>query len=118
MPLSDAAMNVGATAVRAVLGGAQIHYDNPGTGGAAAKSAAPMVVPAWGTPAADGDFDLAADLVFSGGTPNGPVWGVSLWSNTSGSGVWYGNFPTSGDATFDSAGNYTVDSIDLDWAAG
>jgi len=117
MPLSDAAMLVGANAVRAVLGGAQMHIGDPGTGGAANKSSAPMLVPVWGTPAADGDFDLDADLVFEGGTPNGPATHVSLWSNTSGSGIWYGNFPLSGDNTFDSAGNYTVDSIDLDWAA-
>lgn len=57
MALSDAAMLVGANAIRTALGGAQLHTGNPGTGGAANKSSAAMVVPVWTTPTADGDLD-------------------------------------------------------------
>lgn len=113
MPLSDAAMVVGATAIRTALGGLQAHTGDPGTGGAANKSSAAMMVPTWTTPAADGDFDLAADVVFTGGTPNGPITHISGWSNTSGSGVWYGNFPLSGDLTFDATGSYTLTSLSI-----
>ncbi len=113
MPLSDAAMLVGANAIRLALGGAKAHTDNPGTGGAANASSAAMVVPAWTTPDADGDFDLAANLNFSGGTPNGPCTWVSLWSNTTGSGIWYGNFALSGDLTFDATGSIAITSLAL-----
>lgn len=113
MAFSDAALLVGANAIRLALGGAKLHTGNPGTGGAANSSSASMLVPVWATPDADGDFDLDAPLNFAGGAPNGPVEYLSLWSNTSGSGIWYGNFLLTGDLTFDSAGNYTVDSIDL-----
>lgn len=111
--LSDAALIVGGTAIRAALGGAKMHTGDPGTGGAANSSSAAMVVPTWTTPSGAGNFDLSADIVFSGGTPAGAATWVSLWSNTSGSGVWYGNFQMTGDMVFDSNGEYRVTSIPL-----
>lgn len=113
MPFSDAAMAVGANAIRTACAGMQLHTGNPGVGGAANKSAAPMQVPSWTVVTADGDFGLASALTFSGATPNGAITYVSLWSNTSGSGIWYGNFPLSGDLTADSAGGYTVEELTI-----
>lgn len=113
MPLSNAAMTVGANAIRTALGGMQLHTANPGAGGFAFKSSAPMVVPSWSVVTGDGDFGLAAPVAFTGATPNGPITWVSLWSNTSGSGTWYGNFPLSGDLTADVSGNYTVSALPL-----
>jgi hypothetical protein len=115
--LSDAAMQVGANAIRAALGGAQLHHGDPGSGGAANKSSAPMLAPTWSTVTADGDFGLAASLNFTGGTPGGPCTYMSLWSNTSGSGTWYGNVALTGDTTFDSEGNYTVNAGVFDGSA-
>jgi hypothetical protein len=111
MAFSDAAMTVGANALRAALGGMQLHTGNPGAGGAANKSSAPMQVPSWTVVSGDGDFGLAAGVAFTGCTPNGPITYCSLWSNTSGSGIWYGNFVLSGDLTADSAGDYTVEAL-------
>lgn len=115
--LSDAAMVIGATAIRGALGGAQLHIDDPGTGGVAHKSSASMVAPTWTNPTGSGNFDLAAPIAFSGGTPNGPVKYVSLWSNTSGTGVWYGNFLLTGDLVFDANGEYTVESLTITGSA-
>jgi hypothetical protein len=109
--LSPAALVVGANAIRSALGGAQLHTADPGTGGAANKSSAAMVVPSWTVVNSSGGWDLATPLAFVGGTPNGPVTWVSLWSNISGLGVWYGNFQLSGDLTFDSTGATSVTSI-------
>lgn len=117
MGLSNSAMVDGANGIRSNLGGLQVHTANPGTGGAASKSSAPMVVPSWTTPTADGDFDLAAPVLVTGGTPNGPATWISLWSNTSGSGVWKGNFPLTGDLTFDSNGVLTIESIAFNGSA-
>jgi hypothetical protein len=117
MPLSNAAMTVGANAIRAALGGVQLHTGNPGDGGAANKSNAPMVAPSWTVVTGDGDFGLAAPVNFTGATPNGPITWVSLWSNTSGSGTWYGNFPLSGDLTADANGNYTLTALPLNGAS-
>jgi hypothetical protein len=110
---SDAAMTVGANAIRAAIGGAQLHTDDPGVGGAANKSSAPMVVPSLTVVSGPGNFSLAAPMPFAGATANGPIKWVSLWSNTSGSGVWYGNFQLTGDLTADSDGEYTVTNINF-----
>lgn len=117
MPLSDAAMVVGANALRSAIGGFQLHTGNPGAGGAASKSSAPMQAPSWTTVAGDGDFGLAAPVAFTGCTPSGPITWVSAWSNTSGSGIWYGNFPLSGDLTADSSGNFTLQTFPFDGTA-
>lgn len=117
MPLSNAAMVVGANALRAAIGGFQLHTGNPGDGGAASKSSAPMVAPSWTVVTGDGDFGLAAPVAFAGATPNGPITWVSAWSNTSGSGIWYGNFPLSGDLTADSTGAFTLQTFPLNGSA-
>lgn len=113
MSFSNSAMLVGGNAIRAALGGMQLHADNPGVGGAANNSSAGMQVPTWSTVTGSGNFGLAAPVAFTGGTANGPCTYVSLWSNATGSGTWYGNFALSGDLTFDSNGDYTVETLDL-----
>lgn len=111
MAFSNAAMVVVANAVRTALGGMQLHTGNPGDGGAGSKSSAPMQAPAWSVVNSSGGFDVAVPVAFTGCTPNGTITYVSLWSNISGSGIWYGNFPLTGDLTADSSGNYTVQSF-------
>lgn len=113
MSLSNAAMSVGGNAIRSAIGGLQLHTGNPGTGGAANKSSAGMQAPSWTTVVGSGNFGLAAPVAFDGGTPNGACTYVSAWSNTSGSGTWYGNFVLTGDLTFDSNGDYTLETLDL-----
>lgn len=110
---SDAALKLGANAIRSALGGAQLHTGNPGDGGAANKSSAAMVVPAWTVVSGTGNWGLAAPMAFAGATPNGPITWVSLWSTTGPGAIWYGNFQLSGDLTADSEGNYTVNSLNL-----
>ncbi|MFV8173803.1 hypothetical protein [Mycolicibacterium peregrinum] len=110
---SDAAMALGANAIRSALGGAQLHTANPGAGGAASKSSAAMVVPSWTVVSGPGNFGLATPMAFSGATPNGPITWVSLWSSTGPGAIWYGNYQLSGDLTADSSGNYTVNELDL-----
>jgi hypothetical protein len=117
MPFSPALMIVAGNAMRAAIGGFQLHTGNPGAGGAALKSSAPMQVPVWTVVAGDGDWGLAAPVVFTGCTPNGPITYLSTWSNTTGSGIWYGNFVLSGDLTADSSGNFTVQTFPIDGAA-
>lgn len=111
--LSPAALIDGATAIRAGIGGVQVHGDDPGNGGVANKSSAAMVVPLWTTPSGTGNFDLETAAAFTGGTPNGPCKFASLWSDTTGSGIWKGNVQLTGDLTFDSSGNITINSIPI-----
>jgi hypothetical protein len=111
--LSAAALVIGANAIRSALGGAQLHTADPGTGGASNKSSAAMLAPSWTVVNGSGGWNLATPLAFVGGAANGPVTWVSLWSNTTGLGVWYGNFQLTGDLTFDSTGAYTVASLPI-----
>src|SRR6516165_7921 len=112
MPFSNAAMVVGANAIRSYIGWMQLHTGDPGSGGAANKSSAPIQSVSWTVVTGDGDFGLAADVVFSGCTPSGPITYYSLWSARSG-GVWCGNVQLSGDLTADSSGNYTVEALSV-----
>lgn len=108
---SPALLVVSSTAIRTALGGIQAHTADPGTGGAANKSSAGMVVPVWTTPDANGNFDLASPAALSGGTPGGPVTWLSFSSDATGTGTWYGNYQLSGDLVFDSNGQYNIESI-------
>ena len=113
--LSNAAMVVAANAIRTALRYGQLHTDDPGEGGAANKSTAAMVAPSWTTAVADGDFGLATDMLFTGGTPNGPTKYISFWSSNTAGATWYGNFALTGDLTFDNSGSYTVRSGDINF---
>lgn len=117
MTFSNAAMVVGANALRSALGGMQLHTGNPGDGGAANKSSAAMKAPSWAVVTGNGDFGLAADVTFTGCAANGPITYVSLWSNITGSGVWYGNFALTDDLTADSSGNYIIEAFPVDGLA-
>lgn len=111
MPFSDALLVVQGNAARSAIGGLQLHTANPGTGAATNKSSAAPVAPVWTVVDGNGNFDLATPAQFSGGTPNGAAAYVSCWSDTSGLGTWYGNFPLTGDLTFDSNGQITLESF-------
>lgn len=117
MAFSDAMLVIQGNATRSAIGGLQIHTDAPGNGGAANKSSASMVVPVFTVVNGAGGFDLAADAQFSGGTPNGPARYVSCWSDATGSGTWLGNFALTGDLTFDSNGQLTLESFPVTGAS-
>lgn len=114
---ADALLAIQGSAARAAIKGFQLHVDNPGTGGAANKSSASMVVPVWTTVSSAGAFDLATPAQFSGGTPSGPVTYVSCWSDATGSGIWYGNFALTGDLTFDSNGQIALETFPITGAS-
>lgn len=116
--LSPAAMIVGAGAIRSALAYAALHKGDPGNGGSANIIAGPLQKPLWSTPTDDGDWELASPIKFTGMTPNTTVTHMSLWSiNSTSTGIWYGNFPLSGDNQTDSNGEYTVDSMQFDGAS-
>lgn len=113
MTFSPALLIVGANPMRSAIAGIKIHTGNPGAGGVANASSAAMQTPVWSTVDSSGDFGLASPVAFTGGTPNGAATYISLWSGTGGSPTWYGNFQLSGDLTFDSSGNYTLETFSV-----
>jgi len=110
MPLVEAGLNVGASAIRTAITHNGLAAADPGATGTNAAAAARQAV-TWGTVSA-GDFTSSAAVNFTGGTPNGPVTHVTFWSAATG-GTYYGSQALTGDNTFNSAGEYTVSSVSI-----
>lgn len=104
---NDAAVVIAANAVEAVITHMQLHSTN--VGGSWGTNAVGSRVAVNGTVDADGDITWS-NVAFAGLTANQAIGGVSYWSASSG-GTNYGGSATSGDATANSAGEYTLTSV-------
>jgi hypothetical protein len=104
---NDAAVVIAANAVEAVITHMQLHSTN--VGGSWGTNAVGTRVAVNGTVDADGDITWS-NVAFTGLTANQAIGGVSYWSASSG-GTNYGGSATSGDATANSAGEYTLTSV-------
>jgi hypothetical protein len=116
MPKSNANLVAAANAMRALETHAQLHTGAAGASGTSNVSAAPRVAATWTAPTGPGSYGLAAPLLFTGGTPNGPVAEISFWNGASG-GTFQGSYKLAGDATFNAAGEYTVNPGDITGAS-
>jgi hypothetical protein len=116
MPLFNAAMVIGANAIRAAMTHAQLHTGDPGSAGTNNVSSAARQPVSWTAATGNGDFDLLAEVSFTGGASGGACTWVSLWSALTG-GTCYGKFALAGDTTFNAAGQYTLAEIVFDGSA-
>lgn len=116
MPLTNAAMVIGANAIRAAATHAQLHSADPGVNGTANVTTAGRQAVTWTAASGAGDFDVDGTLSFTGGAAGGAVTHVTLWSASSG-GTHLGTFAVTGDATFNAAGEYTITEGTLDGSA-
>lgn len=108
MALNDTALNIGANAMRTAITHLSLATANPEPTGTNQATSA-RVAAVWGT-VATGDFSLSTPAAFTGGAANGPVTHVCYWSAATG-GVFYGSQALTGDTTFNSAGEYTVNTL-------
>lgn len=104
MPLNDAALNLGANAIKAGITHLSLHTATPNSSGSNESTAARKPA-GWGT-VATGDFSTT-NVAFTGGAANGPVTHVGYWSAIT-AGTFYGYEAITGDITFNSAGEYTI----------
>lgn len=111
---SDAAMTVGANAIKAVATHAQLHSAAAGGSGTLNVTTAARKPITWGSTTGAGDFGLGAQLDFTGGAANGPVYSVTLWSQLATGGTFYGEFLNTGDPTFNAIGEFSVISLTED----
>lgn len=111
--LTQAAMTVGANAMKAVLGYAQLHSAPAGSAGTNNVTTAARKPITWGSTTEKGDFGLGAQVDFTGGTPDQDIYSITLWSASSG-GTFYGEFIAEVDAAFNNGGDYSLTSLDLD----
>jgi hypothetical protein len=107
MALNTAALQIGASAMATALAYASIHSGNPGATGANESTAARQ---ATGMTASGGNMALSGAKNFTGGAANGPALFVGFWSAATG-GTFYGSQQLTGDQAFNSAGQYTLNSL-------
>ena len=110
MPLMDAALNTGANAIAAAYPYLSLHSATPNTSGSNETTAGRLAA-GWGS-ASSGDISIGAAKNFTGGASNGAVAFVGVWTAAS-AGTFGGYFPVTGDASFNSAGEYTLDSFTI-----
>lgn len=105
--LNDAALTTGATAIKNEITHMQLHSTN--VGGAWATNAVGSRVAVSGAVDADGDITWS-NVAFTGLTANQAIGGVSYWTASTG-GSNRGGSAVTGDATANSAGEYTLTSV-------
>jgi hypothetical protein len=107
MALNDAALVLAANAVDTAITHMQLHSTN--VGGSWGTGAVGSRVAVNGSVDADGDITWTS-VAFTGLSANQAVGGVSYWSAST-SGTNYGGAATTGDATANSAGEYTLTTV-------
>ena len=105
--LNDAAVVLAANAVDTAITHFQLY--SAATNAAGTTNAVGTRVAVNGTVDADGDITWA-NTAFTGLTANQAVHSVGYWSASS-AGTFYGSTVLTGDATANSAGEYTVVSV-------
>lgn len=110
MALNDTALNLMADALAAAAPYLSLHSADPGPTGTN-ETTAGRGTAEWGA-ASGGDIAITAAEAFTGGASNGAVTHVGLWSATT-VGTFYGSFPVTGDQSFNSAGEYTLDTYTI-----
>lgn len=113
---NNAAMTVGANAIKAVALYGQLHSAAAGGAGTSNVTSAARVAITWSTTTSNGDFTLASPLAFTGGAASGPVYSMTLWSAST-SGTIYGEILNTGDATFNAAGQLSWTTLVADGSA-
>lgn len=111
MALNDDGLALAANALVASLAYAQLHSAAAGTSGTDNAYALERQPVTWNIPTT-GDLSLASGIRFTGGTPNGTVYSVTLW-DADADGTFYGEYPLSGDLTFNGQGEFLVTAIDF-----
>lgn len=112
MALNAAALTLLAITLESNLAFAQLHSGLAGTSGIDNIAVAARQSVPWGTIDVNAGFGLASSIDFTGGTPFGTVYSVSLWDTATG-GNFYGEFPLGGDGAFNGTGQYSVTVIDF-----
>lgn len=115
MALNATGLNVMADGLRAVATHLSLHSADPGSTGTNHTNHG-RVAASW--PAASGGSLTISNKAFTGGTANGAVTHVGLWSaagtgTPATGGTFYGGFPLTGDQTSNAAGEYTITSLTI-----
>ena len=105
--LNNTSLNTGGTAISTAITHMQLHSTN--VGGSWGTGAVGSRVAVTGTVAANGTITWS-NVAFTGLPANQPIGGVSYWPSSTG-GTNRGGSATTGDATANAAGEYTLTSV-------
>lgn len=108
MALNSTALITGATAIKNQITHMSLHTTGAVTS-SANESAAARVAASGSVNGTTGVITWT-NIAFTGGAASGPVVRVGYWSAST-AGTYLGGSLLSGDATFNSAGEYTVTSV-------
>ena len=108
MPLNDALLDIGGTAMKNAITHLSIHTAQPNASGSNESSAGRQAA-GWGATGTGGDFSTT-NRAFTGGAASGPATHVGFWSAST-AGTFYGYQPLTGDQTFNAAGEYTITTL-------
>lgn len=117
MPINDTLLNIGAAAMQAAATHMSLCTAQPNATGTTNQALSARQAITWVT-AANGDMIATVDLAFTGGAASGPCTHAGFWSAAgSGSpptgGTYYGDYPLTGDQTFNAAGEYTCTGVTI-----
>lgn len=110
MPLNSNGLNTAASAVSGAAPYVSLHSALPDANGSS-ETSAPRKAATW-TAGSAGVRQLSAALAFTGGAANGAATHAGLWSAATG-GTFYGSVPLTGDTSFNSAGEYTINALSI-----
>jgi hypothetical protein len=112
MPFNNAMMVLVANQVIPQLNVIKLHSGPAGSSYTSNLTSAAPQAPTWTTPSGLGNFNLAAQVSFTGGAPSGVVYSVTLWST---GGTCWGEFPmaSTADPAFNGLGQYNINAIDF-----
>lgn len=108
MALNSTALNAMANALAVAAPHLSLHSATPNASGSNETTASRQPA-SWGS-ASSGAIAISGAKAFTGGASNGAVTHVGLWSASS-AGTFYGSYAVTGDASFNSAGEYTLDTF-------
>lgn len=109
MALNTAGLQLAANGLKSGITHFSIHTANPGTNGANESTAARRPV----TLVESGGDLTVSNVQFTGGAASGPAPFVGYWSAATG-GTFYGSKATTGDQTFNAAGELTLTNFTMD----
>ena|SRR5215207_2111171 len=109
-------MQAAANELRSLVTHLQLHTGDPGASGTSNLTSAGRQAVTWSSPASDGDFGLSATITFTGVAASGTATYVSTWSASSG-GTTYGNFLLTGDTAANAAGEYKLNTLNVNFSA-
>lgn len=116
MTWNNTAMQDAANALRTKYVYGQLHSASAGASFTSNVTSAARQAITWVAATGAGSFGLTAQVNFTGGAANGTIYSLTVWTAST-AGTCGGEFPLTGDLTFNASGTYSVTALDTTGSA-